>query len=60
MAVIKTVKSGNCIIRFHDDFIVKTKEEEQAILDRIAEIYVNAFRKQALRKLQREQEQKES
>jgi hypothetical protein len=54
MAVVKTVKSGNCTIRFHDDYFVKTKEEEQAILDRVAEIYINAFSKQAMKKLEEE------
>lgn len=40
MAVVSDHMSGNCHIIVKDDYVVKTKEEEQQILDNIARIYV--------------------
>ena len=40
MAVIKTVIDGDCTIRFHDDYITHDEKEIQAILDKVARIYL--------------------
>ena len=40
--IVKEYKAGNTIIRIHDDYIVKTPEEVQAILDRLGQIVRSA------------------
>ena len=36
--IVQEKKIGNTTIRIHDDYIVKTPEEVQAILDRLGQI----------------------
>ena len=40
---VKEVKIGNSVCRICDDFCVKTPEEVQRILDRIAEIALRSY-----------------
>lgn len=43
---VKEYKIGGSTIEIYDDYIVKTEEEKQAILDRIGRLYSGIFAKQ--------------
>lgn len=45
--VIKEMKIGNSTIRIHDDCMAKTPEENQKIMDRIAELVGNHYKLKA-------------
>lgn len=53
MAVIMELNGGK--IRIHDDCIVKTKEENDRIIERVSQIMINA----QLRRMQEEKEREE-
>ena len=43
MAIVAQCMSGNCKVTIHDDYFVKTKEEQDEILKRISQIYSRYF-----------------
>lgn len=53
MAVIMELNGGK--IRIHDDCIVKTKEENDRIIERVSQIMINA----QIRRMQEEKEREE-
>ena len=40
---VKEYKIGGTTVEIYDDYIVKTEEERQAILDRVGKIYSDYF-----------------
>ena len=47
MAVIREQVIGQCKIYIHDDYIETDPEVRQALLDRVAQIYVDYYTKKA-------------
>lgn len=41
MPLVKKFMDGNCQIEIYDDYMAKTEEENNKILDNIAKIYVD-------------------
>lgn len=48
MALIKEITHGQCKIYVHDDYIVKTQEEIQQIVDNVSRIVINEERRKAV------------
>ncbi len=47
MAIVKELNHGPCKIYIHDDCVVKTEEEKQAIIDRVSQIIIRGLAEKA-------------
>lgn len=52
MAVVEEHKYGNCTVYIHDDYVVKTQEEVDAILEELGRIVSRYETKRIIKKLE--------
>jgi len=59
MAVVADYMDGNCRIVICDDYCVKTQEEKDKILKRVADIYVRHYTQKAMAEIEKNKKLKE-
>lgn len=52
MAVVEEHKYGNCTVYIHDDYVVKTQEEVDAILEELGRIVSRYETKRIMKELE--------